>query len=163
MSDHSRLPEIIDASAAVARRITGVAVDFGVGSGLVIDIYTGLAVPAAPSNVLEIGPGVHVSRWPQSVSIRWLSATVCELTWPIPMELSVIGPDEPTLLANAIPFVAAYVEQFAQYAQLADSHGPRCNSALITASQPLADPPRIRFTLTAVERLNFDVTPGGTV
>ena len=163
MSDVSLLPDIIDASAAVAHRVSGVESVYGVGHGSVIDTYTGKAIPAAPSNALEIGPNVHVSGWPKSVTIRWLSATVCELTWPIPMSLSLNAPDEPTLLSLAAPMLGLYIATFAQYGQLAGIDGPRANSALITASSPAMGPPRIDFILTAVERLNFDLQPGGIV
>ena len=159
MSDVSRLPDIIDASAAVAHRIAGVESVFGVGNGQVVDLYTGLPVPAAPSNAQAIGPGVHVSYWPSAWAIRWISATVCEITWTIPMDLTLLGPDIPTLLSQGAPMLVAYVETFAQYSQL----GGRCNSALITGGRPRQDPPAVEFTLTVVERLNFDLQPGGSV
>ena len=159
MPDVSRLPEIIDASAAVAHRITGIESAFGVGTGDVVDLYTGLAVPAQPSNALSIGPGVHVSRWPRSWSIKWLSATVCEITWLIPMDVSLLGPDLPTLLSQAAALLTAYVAMFAQYSQL----GGRCNSALITGGQPRQDPPTLELDLTVVERLNFELQPGGVI
>jgi hypothetical protein len=165
MSDVSQLPDIIDASAAVARRITGVLAAFGVGNGQVIDAYTSLPIPAAPSDALDLGPGTHVSYWPSAVAIKWLSATVCEITWTIPMKLALMGPDLATLLSQGAPMIAAYLATFAQYSQLCrPSDGlPRCNSALITGAQPRQDPPAVEFVLTAVERLNFDLQPGGVI
>lgn len=165
MADTTAIAEIIDATAALARRITGVASAYGVGSGLVTDIYSGQPVPAAPSNALAIGPGVHVSRWPEPPAIRYLSATVAEYVWQIPMDLSLVGPDLATLLPEAIVFFARYTTMFAQHSQLlrASDGTPRCNSALITSARPRQDPPTLEFVLTVVERLNLDLLPGGTV
>ena len=164
MSDQSRIAEIIDAAAACGRRVTGIEAAFGVGTGLVTDPYTGQPVPASVSNALDIGPGVVEVRWPTAWSIKWLSATVCEWSWSVPVDVSLLGPDLPTLLSRGVPLMTSFVEMFARYGQLCDPSGaPRCNSALITGGLPRLDPPRLEMTLTVTERLNFDLAPGGTL
>lgn len=158
MSDVSRIADIVDASAAVARQITGIAWAFGVGAGTVLDPYTGQPI-AAPQGDPE--PFTHVSEMPRAPVIAWLSATVTEVTWAVPMFLYVRMADYPTLLRTLVPFYGAYLGAFSQDMQLmGTANDARITAFAIGGGPDDGKPPYLAITLTVRERLDFENLPG---
>jgi hypothetical protein len=159
MSDLVRIADIVDASAAVARTITGIAWAFGVGNGTVLDPYTGNQIQP-PQGDPE--PFTHVSELPRSpAGITWLSATVTEITWLVPMFLYVRMADYPTLLRTFAPFYGRYLGTFSQDMQLlGTANDARITGFTVGGGPDDGKPPFLGMTLTVRERLDFENLPG---
>lgn len=156
--DASRIVDIVDASAAVARGITGIVGAFGLGGGTVLDPYTGQPIRAPYGNV---EPFTHVSEIPPAPAVAWISATVTEVTWQVPMFLYVAVADYQTLLQVVSPFYARYLGAFSQNTQLLGTANDAVISRFAVGGGPEDKrPPYLAMTLTVKERLNFENQPG---
>ncbi len=155
MTDVSKIDQIVDASAYVASLVTGVKTVWGVDSGWVgPGSYRVLAFPGEPAEDYT-----HVSDMPGAPSVRWISATVTELTWAIPMALYIGTNDLAEARRRLAPFYGRYLTAFSQHTQLISI----VNSALITAfqiTQEVATWVALKMTLTAIERLNLQTAAG---
>jgi hypothetical protein len=157
MPDTVRVDQIVDSSAAIAAGITGVTAVWGVGSGGIIipaGVAAGSLVLPAPSNVTA--PGVHVSDMPPAPGILYRSATVCEITWEIPMRIYLSANDEANARRVAAPFYRRYIEAFAAHTQILGT----VNSGLIASVRLFEEDATwygIQFTLRAIERLDLEL------
>lgn len=159
--DVSRLPEIVDASAAVAAAyVPGVVAAYGVGSGLVTvpagGINAGQLVPSVVGNVVE--PGTHWSFVREGLPLSY-SGTVTETAWTIEMRLYVNRADLATAVAMLANFAPRYQSAFALHVQLL---GTITSGSALLAKTPIrvVYPPEspdawISFGLNAIERLDF--------
>lgn len=157
--DQSHIADIVDASAAVARTITGVSWAFGVGNGTVLDPYTGQPVRPPQGNLPE--PFTHVSEFPTVAPILHKSANVTELRWTVQMYLYTSIADYPTIIRTLAPFCERYLGMFSQNMQLLGT----CNSAEIQSFAYGGGPDEnrpayLRITLQVYERIDLDNRPG---
>lgn len=165
MPDVSRLPEIIDASAAIAAAyVHGVQAAYGCGSGLVTvpvgGILAGQLVAAIPGNVVE--PGTHWSLV-TSGTTKAYSGTVQETTWTLEMRLYVNRADLAAAVTALAFFAPRYQSVFSQHVQLLATI--TSGSALLGPAIRLVYPPDsgdawISFGLNAIERLDLGNAPG---
>jgi hypothetical protein len=155
MTDVSRIPDIVDASAYIAHLVTGVKAVWGVGCG--VTLPAGFKVHAFPGQPAE--DYTHVSDMPDAPSVKWISATVTEITWSIPMALFVSANDLGEARRRLAPFYGPYLTMFSQHTQLLGI----VNSALLTAFRITEESGTwvaLRMVLTAIERLNFSTAAG---
>lgn len=159
MPDISRLPDIIDASAAVAAAyVPGVTSAYGVGADNIVipagGVLAGRTVPQWPGDVVEAG--THVSMLSTFTKLD-RSGTVAEMTWTIEMRFYVSRNDLGSQVAAAAKIVPAYMTAFSQHVQLLGTIGS--GSALVNRGG-LVVPEEgssawLLFYLNAIERLDF--------
>jgi hypothetical protein len=118
--DTSRLPEIVDATAALAAAfVPGVRSVAGAGTELVTipagGVMAGQLVPAFLGKPTESWQ--HVSNLPAATA-SFRSATVTEVEWDIPQRLYVQRVDEAELRRRLMPMYFAYLKAYSQHIQL---------------------------------------------
>lgn len=160
--DTSRIPEIVDQTAALAAAfVPGVKSVAGVGSGLVTipegGVMAGELVP--PWAGIPIESWQHVSNMP-ALNARFRTATVTEAEWDIVQRLYVQIADEAELRRRAIDFYFAYVAAYSQHLQLFGSIPSGAVASLRmnvgSESGPDAAWAWLEIHLPLMERLNLE-------
>lgn len=114
----SRIPEIVDQTAAIAGLVPGVLRTFGCGSGNVADPFRpGEKIAAAWANPIE--PFTHVSEMPDLGSLP-LGAMIGThiVTWKIGMKLFVDRADVAEVRRIVAPLWVGYLTAFAAHLTL---------------------------------------------
>lgn len=159
MPDVSRIPEVVDASAAIAAAyIPGVKSVFGAGSGLVTipagGVMAGQPVPAWRGNIVE--PGTHVSVVTTFTKAD-RSGTVAEIPWRIEMRYYVARNDLAIAYMQLAAIAPLYFAAFSQHVHMLGTISS--GSALIIGGGLVVpssqDDAWIAFYLNAMERLDL--------
>lgn len=159
MPDVSRIPEVVDASAAIAAAyVPGVKSTFGAGCGLVTipagGVMAGQLVPSWRGNIVEAGTHVSVVT---SFTKDDRSGTVAEIPWRIEMRYYVARNDLAVAYLQLATIAPLYFAAFSQHTHLLGTISS--GSALIKGGALVVpanqDDAWIAFYLNAMERLDL--------